>query len=466
MHLSEISVPEVYMEESQDFRFFIQWFTAAMEKITSHHANFFDMYDPLRIPADLLWMLADTMGYKYDNRLPVAFNRLVLVYFMSMIRNRGSRDGITLAAQTNLAQFNLLNQGKEKEILFNRLEDTSLPANAVYVNSRPGFGFIDVVYLSEEVPLDACIEYVRPAGMYLFQNAGVRMDARTKIHVDARLTQTNDIGMSFGPTHVGQYTREDYSRIQRTRQSLDPSGANPAYRIQQIPAIPQRVQPIPPNTETFEITEKWWIQREDDEGGWETVFGPFQSEARARAHFDAQIKDKTHDRNPVWYRNSEFEGSPAPGPETPEGINPGFRALHSLQIANNQHIVRSLLPKIFSIGFGPQDVDTEYAPDYLNYPYRDKLADGTFVQPEWNVNGRYVSQRAWNLRLNRNLERDIDEDVYTTDDDRTENIIRPRPAVNPVMSHVGDAISMNPENEQFIIADGEGNFPIVNTEDI
>lgn len=107
MDMRSVSVPEIY-KESQDFRFFMDWFASALSKLQYDTENFLDLYDPLRCPEELLWLLADTMGFKYDDRLPASFNRLVLLYFMSMIRNRGSKDGVTLAAETNLAQFNIL----------------------------------------------------------------------------------------------------------------------------------------------------------------------------------------------------------------------------------------------------------------------------------------------------------------------------------------------------------------------
>ena len=104
MYIENVSLPEVYTN-SFDFRTFIKWFTLALSKTEYDIENALDLIDPLNCKSELLWMLADTMGFKYDNRLPVSFNRLVLVYFMSMIRNRGSKDGVTLAAETNLAQF-------------------------------------------------------------------------------------------------------------------------------------------------------------------------------------------------------------------------------------------------------------------------------------------------------------------------------------------------------------------------
>lgn len=316
MDISKVSVPEIY-KSSDDFRFFLKWFENSLSKIQYDTENLSDIYDPLRCPEELLWMLADTIGFKYDDRLPTAFNRLILLYFMSMIRNRGSKDGVTLAAETNLAQFNILDYGKENDILYNRLEDTSIPVNSAYVTPHTAEGYIDVVYFSDKIPIDSCIEYVRPLGMYLFQFAGVRCDSRTKISIDARLTNTNDLTVSIGPTHVGHYSRNDYARMQE-------------------------------------------MYNEED-----------------------QVVNPNDTRRPVWYRNSEYEGTPDPE------INPGYRALYSLQLCNNEHIVRSLLPEqIFGLGYGPtineqmdiEIIDEMDAPKTWNLRY-DNTTDTTVVEP-------------------------------------------------------------------------------------
>lgn len=357
MKFSNIPVPEVY-KESADFRFFLKWFELALSKIKYDTENMVDLYDPLRCRSELLWMLADTMGYKFDDRLPTAFNRLVLLYFMSMIRHKGSKNGVTLAAEVNLAQFSLINYGKEKEILYDRLDDTSIPVNSVYVTPNVKAGYIDVVYFSENKPVDACIEYVRPLGMYCFQSAGVRVDARTKISVDARLTNTNDMNISIGPTHVGHYSRSDYASMQKTLYNVS-TGRND--------------------------------------------------------------NDSSHVRKPVYYRNSVAEK------QKDERINPGYRALSSLQLSNNEHIVKSLIPDkvtgelverdpIFSLGYGPHDVNVTYSDSYL------KENDG----PEYN------------LRYDRELDESITPNVYTVE---SGTVVNPRPAVNKPMASLGDAMS-------------------------
>ena len=366
MRLSELPIPEIY-KTSADFRFFLKWFEMALTKTQYDTENLLDLLDPLRCPEDLLWLLADTMGFKYDDRLPTAFNRLVLLYFMSMIRNRGSQDGVTLAAEVNLAQFNILNYGKEKDILYNRLEDTSIPINAVSVIPHTEQGYIDVIYFSSEVPTDACIEYVRPVGMYLFEQAGVRFDARTKVSVDARLTDKRDLGISIGPTRVGHYSRNDYARLQKTYNN----GSE-------------------------------------------------------------EVLDNADTRQKSYFRNSKFEQTPT--------IDAGYRALSSLQLCNNEHIVKSLLPPIFGLGLTPTDVSTYDGPDILppeaDFPY------------------------TYNLRYNKAQDELMGTDVTTIDPNRTTGVTRPRPAVNPIMAKIGDAIAMDSTNTQYTKVQDDGSIDI------
>ena len=76
MQFSDVSIPEVY-KESSDFRTFLKWFAESLTKIKYDTENLFDLYDAQRCKDSLLWMLADTIGFKYDNRLPTSFNRLL-----------------------------------------------------------------------------------------------------------------------------------------------------------------------------------------------------------------------------------------------------------------------------------------------------------------------------------------------------------------------------------------------------
>lgn len=398
MRLKNIPAPEIYMS-SADFRKFLEWFDTALEKTNYDTENMADLYDPLRCPENLLWVLADTMGYKFDNRLPVAFNRLVLLYFMSMIYNRGSRNGMILAAETNLAQFGILADGEQTPELYNRLENTAVPTNSVSVIAHTAEGYIDVVYFSDRIPQDACIEYVRPLGMFTFQRAGVRFDSKTKISIDAELTNLQNANMDFGPTQVGHYRRSDYASLQKMK----------------------KMEPYTWDEDTSEYYSSPVVKNEEPapEGG---------------------------KRYPVWSRNPAYEKYAYGTEENPEGtqpenrVNPGYRALQSLQLANNEHVVASLLPPIYTLGYGPMEVGIRYPDDYYLTP------------PGVNAyNLRYdITTDHQNTRFGAE-----GYDIDTIDENRSPNPSQsgkptPMPAINPIMAKIGDAVSLNEENSSYM----------------
>lgn len=453
MKLSNVPVPDVYRRESADFRFFLKWFEESLQKIKYDHDHISDLYDPLRCPKELLWMLSDTMGYKYDDRLPPAFCRLVLLYFMSMIRLRGSKNGVTLAAEVNLAQHNINAYGQEKEILYNRLEDTSVPVNSVSVIPHVKEGYIDVVYFSTTEPIDACLEYVRPVGMYLFARPGVTVHARTKIWVDAMLTDKHDRNISIGPTKIGHYSREDYARLQKMRSEhgsvtkvkdkngneVDPATVVDALYNEEIRAIDDQLKIIDEEIDAINqayedgtITEEEYRERLEQKV---SERSDKEKERREIKESDPNLFDfvrssstihrpevnPNHTRNAVWKRNSKFEVSPD------SEINPGYRALYDLQMSNNEHIVKSLIPEMFSLGYGPHEGDTE-DDDYF-----------------WN--GEDVREdRPWDIKNLRHRDvHNMFEDGWSyLDDTRTQTNTHPRPRVNPILTRIGDAITMNP----------------------
>ena len=423
MDIKDINTPEIY-KESDDFRFFLKWFDNCLTPTQYDTENFYDLYDPLKCPDWLLWMLADTMGYKYNSELPTSYNRFVLLYFMSMIRNRGSKDGVTLAAEANLKQLDIdtvagrgyRNVNGEfippKDILYNRLEDTSLPVNSVSVIPHVQEGYIDVVYFSHKIPVDACIEYVRPLGMYCLQHAGVKVDAKTKLSIDARLTNENDVGLSIGSTRVGHYSREDYSSLQRIAEE--------------------------------DLIYDGRVVKDGDSQLWENN----------REH-RIELTPLSHTRRNVWHRNSSYEGM-ADGDKVQAKsriINPGYRALYSLQLCNNEHIIQSFIPpngdnvddtdnskieKIFGLGWGPQDVTVEYPEEY-QLPEEQISITGS---------GKIT---AYNLLYDKYIDEKYNTEVFTVEDERSENNLKPRPAVNPIMSKIGDAMSLNKDNTQYLL---------------
>ena len=378
MQIKDIPVPDVYKEESADFRFFLKWFDYALTKIQYDITNMMDLYDPLKCPKDLLWLLGDTMGFKYDDRgeLCEAFNRFIMLYFMSLIKYKGSKTGVTLAAEVNLKQKDINAYGQEDDILYSRLEDTSIPVNSVYVESDVDEGYINVVYFTDQKPIDACIEYVRPLGMYCFQYAGVRIDSATKISIDARLANASDSMGSIGATRVGHYTRNDYARLQHM--SNEPKQHNNL------------------------------------------------NDTRAKA----------------WARSST----------TPVGSEPtqnaGYRALSSLQLANNEHIVKSLFSQpIFSLGYGPT-VDTITSVDITDPKYNLRYNRTVDLQS-------YRSKPTDSHPTGRAIgEQIVDEVGYlpvdTLDKDRVSKPTDPKPKVNGIMLEMGQRIIPSQPKKQIV----------------
>ena len=362
MDIKNIPVPNVFLE-SADFRFFLKWFDYALNRIQYDTNNLMDLYDPLRCPKELLWMLGDTMGYQYDDRLCTAFNRFALLFFMSLIRNKGSRTGVTLAAEVNLKQKDINKYGEENQINYDRLEDTSIPVNSVYVESHVDDGYIDVVYFTDEKPIDSCIEYVRPLGMYCFQYAGVRIDSTTKISVDARLANATDALGAIGSTRVGRYTRNDYARLQHM---------------------------------TNEPKQK---------------------------------KDLNDTRNLAWANSST---APVGGAPT---MNAGYRALSSLQMANNEHIVKSLFSEpIFTIDGGPtveaiQKFDVEDPKYNLLYNRTVDMQSYFTVDSEGNMHPIYDEANPPTYLP-----------VDTLDHKRVSTPTNPKPKVNGIMTQMGQRI--------------------------
>lgn len=366
MQIKDIPVPEVYKEESADFRFFLKWFDYALTKTQYDITNLMDLYDPLRCPENLLKHLGDTMGYQYDDRLYAAFNRFAMLFFMSMIKYKGSKTGVTLAAETNLKQKDINAYAEENPINKNRLEDTSIPVNSVYVEPNLEAGYIDVVYFTDKLPIDSCIEYVRPLGVYCFQHAGVRIDSTTKISVDARLANAKDNVGVIGTTRVGNYSRNDYARLQHM--TNEPKQQN-------------------------------------------------------------NINDT---RKPVWARSSV---SPIGGEPT---VNAGYRALSSLQMANNEHIVKSLFSEpIFDLGYGPT-VDT--------------MEDVNVKDPRYNL--RY--NRTVDLQTQTSINDGNSQylPVDTLDHNRESTPTDPKPKVNGIMTQVGQRI-IPTYPTQIIVGTGE-----------
>ena len=129
-----------------------------------------------------------------------------------------------------------------------------------------------------------------------------------------------------------------------------------------------------------------------------------------------QIVNSRDVRAKAYARNSEAEEVPT--------INAGYRALSSLQLSNNAHIVNSLFSKpIFGIGEGPTS----------------PIDESTVVTiEELNVN-----DPKYNLLYNKTVDIHSQNElvVNTLDPDKTSTPTHPQPRVNNEILKLGDNIS-------------------------
>jgi hypothetical protein len=220
--------------------------------------------------------------------------------------------------------------------------------------------------------------------MYCFQHAGVRIDSTTKISVDARLANANDVLGLIGTTRVGRYSRNDYARLQHMTN-------------------------------------------------------------------EPKQRNNLNDSRALAWENS----STAPVGGSPK-MNAGYRALSSLQMANNEHIVKSLFSEpIFDLGYGPT-VDT--------------MEDVDVKDPRYNLRyNRTVDLQSYyqGVDENGNLIPTYDEmpeylPVDTLDHNRESTPTNPKPKVNGIMTELGQRII--PTYPTPIITDTDDGTKVIKTD--
>ena len=94
-------VPEV-LRKSRDFQSFCKLFDLIINSIKNNIDYYVNLIDMDSCPDSLLPLLASYVGYKYDYTESYDANRIIIKNYPSLIRNRGSEVGISLAAALSL----------------------------------------------------------------------------------------------------------------------------------------------------------------------------------------------------------------------------------------------------------------------------------------------------------------------------------------------------------------------------
>lgn len=101
LDLTKGFVPEVY-SESRDFRVFLRLLSALLSVFRDNINSVPSLYSSDDCPKEMLHLLAGMVGYNYVESRSIESNRMIIKYFPMMLRYRGSRSGIKIAAALSL----------------------------------------------------------------------------------------------------------------------------------------------------------------------------------------------------------------------------------------------------------------------------------------------------------------------------------------------------------------------------
>lgn len=198
IHVNKL-VPEIY-KDSRDFRVFLKLIDIIVNPIKYDIDNWTTLYDPLLCPDNFLPLLADLIGYRYDNNLSVLENRIIMHEFNSMIKNKGSEIGLKIAATLSMnAQL------------------ASDPSSKEYIHAVNQLQFLEIWYdydsavISIYYPHDLnkirdLFKYVRPVGsfMRLINTEFPKPESDIAITTNASFTKRRFTDDDFDDNHINK----------------------------------------------------------------------------------------------------------------------------------------------------------------------------------------------------------------------------------------------------------------------
>lgn len=141
-------VPEVY-SESRDYRVFLRLLSVLISVLKDKVDRVPTLYSSDECPKDLLYLLADMVGYSLDSSRTTQSNRMIISNYPVMLRNRGSRTGLKMAAALSLNS---------------KSSSPSYSLDSILIEYDFDKGLIKIYYPSDEELDFDLIEAVRPVG--------------------------------------------------------------------------------------------------------------------------------------------------------------------------------------------------------------------------------------------------------------------------------------------------------------
>ena len=143
----ENHVPDTYVVHSRDFQLFVAVFDYFQNATKFRIDSIRHLTDTATIQDSLLPYLQTKLGFFTSTRIPSSWLRTILKSFQSIVRHKGSREGILMAINT------FLNAQHELAKASVNIDNTT---HTVYISTT--------TMLHDREILEAMLEYVVPAG--------------------------------------------------------------------------------------------------------------------------------------------------------------------------------------------------------------------------------------------------------------------------------------------------------------
>lgn len=262
---SENMIPKAYMQSS-DMRTMCRIFDLEYNLLKYYTDRILDCYSPEHCQEHLLPELATHIGFDYQERKTVMYNRIVLKHFIrDLIRYRGSRTGIRNAAAIDIRyrqvfpkeRFNIETKKWEKDpnageqMPMNYHEAIPIEKTWIDVDNTNGIIYLFIIANGyfPPIPNDATLsekkelsnermrrlldlaylqEYVRPVGMYLLPMVAEKVDIHTDLTVKAVVIPPEEKGMANGvsgtpnATDIHKYDRIHFAHVEDNTLNTEP----------------------------------------------------------------------------------------------------------------------------------------------------------------------------------------------------------------------------------------------------
>lgn len=202
LDLTKNFVPESY-SDSRDYRVFLRLASILLSVLRDNISGTPLTYSAEDCPREMLSLLADMVGYKYVDSRDVESNRMIIKYFPHLIRYRGSRVGVKIAAALSI---NSMDEAPQNSL-------DSIIVEYDYENAIIKIYFPETDILSRDL-----IEAVRPAGSRVktvpssISKSTDEIDVRVDVVKEVKSWDDSRTGVEKSKVGFGDTGSENFSK--------------------------------------------------------------------------------------------------------------------------------------------------------------------------------------------------------------------------------------------------------------